>query len=195
MLEWLAQRLSDPIAIWIACMFCGIGVPVPEEVLGAWSGIQAERIGGLPQAWALAVSGFLIRDLICWTAGRTLGERAIRGLVVRGWLSSERVTLARQTLRERGGKAILLGRLMVGMRPLLWFIAGSSGVRLAVFLPFDLLGLCLTTAALVLAGHTAGVWVLTALEGVVQGPVVGLLLLLALGLAGWLASRHKRTRG
>lgn len=192
MTDALAAYASSPWTLWIACALCGIGVPLPEEVLASWAGMQASaEPGGLIGAWALVGSGFFVRDMICWTLGRTLGERVLASPSVHRIIPAPRIDRARALVREQGGRAVLLGRIMVGMRSAMFVVAGSAGIPLATFVAYDVLGLCATSAVLVGAGAVLGPPLLEVMQGASGAPLLAVLLLAgAIGL--WRRQRRAR---
>lgn len=193
MVETLSETLSSPWAIWLACVFCGIGVPVPEEALGMWAGLNADRFGGLVWAWAIAGSGFFVRDVLCWLIGHTFGDRLVHAAVSRRLLPAAKVEAARAMLQERGGRAVLIGRVMLGMRAITFLIAGTAGIPFRTFVYFDLIGLFATTGVLVTLGQTFGQPLLAWTGGMLSGPVVGFAIgLVAFGV--WWQQRAAKRR-
>lgn len=193
MIETLTETLRSPWAIWLACVFCGIGVPVPEEALGMWAGLQASAFGGPVQAWLAAGSGFLLRDTIAWGLGRLFGERLIDAATSRRLLPVAKVEAARSMLQERGGRAVLIGRVMIGMRAITFMVAGAGGIPFRTFVYYDFIGLCATTGVLVTLGRWFGPSLLAWTGGMLSGPVVGF----AIGLVvfgAWWRQRAQRRR-
>lgn len=166
-------------------MFCGIGVPIPEEILGTWAGIQSGGFGGPLVAWVVAGSGFLIRDVLCWLLGRAFGERLIGAAVSRGILQADKVEHARTLLVDNGGKAVLVGRVMVGMRAITWIVAGASRMPIGTFVAWDALGLLFTTGAFVWTGHLVGPWIIDQIGTIYANPLVGLSVGLIVGGVWW----------
>lgn len=191
MTDALAAYASNPFALWVACALCGIGVPLPEEVLATWAGMQAQADGrGLIGAWALVGSGFFVRDLICWTLGHTLGERLLASDALRRIVPAARIERARGIVRDQGGRAVLLGRVMIGMRSAMFVVAGSAGIPLSTFIAYDVLGLCATSAVLVGAGAVLGPPLLGVMQGASGAPVLAVVLLV-IAVAVW---RSRRAR-
>ncbi len=86
--------------------------------------------------WACAVAG----DMTSFFIGRRLG----RGFLVRHGpkvqITESRIEQTEAFFAKHGGKAIFLGRFVGLIRAVAPFLAGSSGMRLRRFAPYDILG-------------------------------------------------------
>jgi membrane protein DedA with SNARE-associated domain/membrane-associated phospholipid phosphatase len=100
-------------------------------------------------AWASAVAG----DVTSLYLGRRLGRSF---LVRRGpmfGMTEERLRHVERFFDRHGGKAILIGRFVGLVRAIAPFLAGSSGLSLRRFLPYDVIGAGLWVSTFILLGY------------------------------------------
>jgi membrane protein DedA with SNARE-associated domain len=86
--------------------------------------------------WTCAVAG----DVTSYTAGRKLGRAWLLRHGDRLKITEPRLKQVEQFFERRGGITILIGRFIGFVRALAPFIAGTSGMPLRRFLPYDILG-------------------------------------------------------
>jgi membrane protein DedA with SNARE-associated domain/membrane-associated phospholipid phosphatase len=99
--------------------------------------------------WACAVAG----DLTSFFLGRRLGRRFLERHGPRVHITHERLEHVEGFFDRHGGKAILLGRFVGLVRAIAPFLAGSSGMSLRRFLPYDVVGAGLWGSSLVVLGY------------------------------------------
>ena len=102
-------------------------------------------------AAAVAPIGAIIGDAISYTVGYALKDR-IKSI----WPFNKNVALIEQGEKffaKHGGKAILLGRFVGLIRAIAPFLAGSSGMPLRRFLPYDVIGAGLWGATFCMLGY------------------------------------------
>jgi undecaprenyl-diphosphatase len=99
--------------------------------------------------WACAVAG----DLTSLLLGRRLGRPFLERHGPRVQITPERLEHVEAFFDRHGGKAILLGRFVGLVRAIAPFLAGSSGMSLRRFLPYDIIGAGLWSSSLVLLGY------------------------------------------
>lgn len=86
--------------------------------------------------WFCAVAG----DLTSFMLGRRLGRQFLEKHGPRFKITHERLVTVERFFDRHGGKAILIGRFVGLVRAVAPFIAGSSGMPLRRFLPYDVIG-------------------------------------------------------
>jgi membrane protein DedA with SNARE-associated domain len=186
MIEFLRQGIPGYPGLFLACSASGIAFPVPEDVPLLYAGMQVER-GQLSLVPTLvsAFPGLGVRDLLAYLAGRSLGALALDARWVRGLLGGRRVDRARSLVATHGVGAVLLGRVLVGMRAPLFFVAGAAGLPPGRFVFWDAVGLAVVIPVVVGLGHVLGapfvdlaVTIVKATRGVVLGALVIALALL-----------------
>ena len=135
--------------------------PLPSELILPLAGYMAGR-GQLAAGWVVAVGtvGSVLGTLPLFALGRRLGERRVRDLAGRHgrWItvSPEHIDRAGAWLRRHGAWAVVLCRLVPGLRSLVAVPAGIAGMRLPVFIACTTLGAAVWTGLLTGAGYLLG---------------------------------------
>jgi membrane protein DedA with SNARE-associated domain len=163
--------------------------PIPSEVVIPLAGFVAAqgdlRIG---LVIATATFGSLAGAAVWYAIGRRVGEHRVREWVARHgkWLtlSAKDVDRAQSWFRRHGNAAVLLGRLMPGVRTFVSLPAGFSAMPIGPFLLYSALGTVIWTAALAYAG------VLLQSNFTVVGDYVNILTNILLAVVGLLLVRR-----
>src|SRR4051812_7920186 len=186
---------AHPLWTIAAVMFggeLGIPSPVPSDFMMLLAGVEGRR-GAYPFLGGLLVQGGGT------PAGRTglflFSRRYGRAAVARyGWLlhlGPTTLDRAEATLRRRGPRAILTGRLIPGLRIVTPIAAGVGDLALRDFLPAVALGALLYILAFNLVGFLVGPAALAFFERVAL-PTGALVSLAAVALAIFLIRNVKR---
>jgi membrane protein DedA with SNARE-associated domain/membrane-associated phospholipid phosphatase len=117
-----------------------VGLLIPGEtaiVVGGFVAGQGEIdvILLIAIAWATAVAG----DLVSFGLGRRLGREFLVEHGTRVQITEARIEQVERFYDRHGGKAVFLGRWVGLVRAVSPFLAGSSGMPLRRFLPYDIL--------------------------------------------------------
>jgi membrane protein DedA with SNARE-associated domain len=131
--------------------------PIPSELIIPLAGFVAAqgtlRIGGVIVA---ATLGSLAGAMLWYAVARRIGERRFRAWIERHgkWLtlSGTDIDRAQAWFTRHGRMAVLLGRLVPGVRTFVSLPAGFSGMPAAPFLLWSAVGTLAWTAALAAAG-------------------------------------------
>jgi membrane protein DedA with SNARE-associated domain/membrane-associated phospholipid phosphatase len=99
--------------------------------------------------WSCAVAG----DLTSFMLGRRLGRQFLEHHGPRFKITHERLETVERFFDRHGGKAILIGRFVGLVRAIAPFIAGSSGMPLRRFVPYDVIGAGLWGTTFCLLGY------------------------------------------
>jgi undecaprenyl-diphosphatase len=99
--------------------------------------------------WLCAVSG----DLTSFLLGRRLGRDFLVRHGPKVKITESRLHQVERFFDRHGGKAILIGRFVGLIRAVAPFIAGSSGMPLRRFLPYDIIGAGLWGTTFCLLGY------------------------------------------
>jgi membrane protein DedA with SNARE-associated domain len=159
LIENLANGLGQWAYLLVAFMAMAetaafIGFVAPGEftvilggVLAGEGTLSIQLLIGI--TWASCVAG----DTIGFLLGRRLGRSfALKhGPKVR--ITEERFRKVEEFFRRHGGKAVFVGRWVGFVRPLMPFLAGTSGISYRRFLPYDVLGAGLWSATWCLLGY------------------------------------------
>ena len=131
--------------------------PIPSELILPLAGYVAASgklgVGGVIVAGSL---GSLAGATLWFVIGRRIGEERLRRWIDSHgrWLtlSARDVDRAKDWFERRGKFAVLVGRLMPGIRTLVSLPAGFTKMPWPTFLAYSLTGTLVWTAALVYAG-------------------------------------------
>jgi undecaprenyl-diphosphatase len=118
-----------------------VGLIAPGETFLIFGGVVAGQgtislVTLIAIVWACAVAG----DLVSFYAGRRLGRQFLVRHGPKVSITEERLGQVEAFFARHGGKAILLGRFVGLVRAVNPFLAGSSGLSLRRFLPYDIVG-------------------------------------------------------
>jgi len=169
-----------------------VGLVLPGETALLVGGVVAGQgrisiVVVIGIAWAAAVLG----DTASFFLGRRLGRGFLERHGPRFKITEERLTKVEGFFDRHGGPTILIGRFIGLVRALAPFIAGSSKMSYARFLPYDVVGCGLWAAALLLLGYIFWHSFDKALEIAKQG-ALALGLVIGVVVAIVLAWRHWR---
>lgn len=132
----------------------GVGLLVPGETAIIVGGVVAGQgeidiVVLIGVAWATAVAG----DLTSFLIGRRLGRPFLVRHGPRVKITEERIEQVERFYARHGGKAVFLGRFVGLVRAVSPFVAGSSGMRVRRFLPYDVLAAGIMVTAFCLLGY------------------------------------------
>jgi undecaprenyl-diphosphatase len=118
-----------------------VGLIAPGETFLIFGGVVAGQgtislVALIAIVWTCAVLG----DLASFYAGRRLGRDFLVKHGPKVQISEERLHTVEAFFDRHGGKAIFLGRFVGLVRAVNPFLAGSSGMPLRRFLPYDIIG-------------------------------------------------------
>lgn len=134
-----------------------LGLLVPGESLVLVTGFLAAH-GALDlDVLILTVTlGAAIGDSIGYEMGRWLGRPALLHYGSHFGLRQEQVDKADAFFNRHGGKSVFFGRFVGFARAIVPFLAGSSGMRYAAFLLYNVLGGAAWSTSLILLGYFLG---------------------------------------
>jgi membrane protein DedA with SNARE-associated domain/membrane-associated phospholipid phosphatase len=118
-----------------------VGLIAPGETFLIFGGVVAGQgtvslVALIALVWAAAVAG----DLASFFAGRRLGRAFLVKHGPKISITEERLATVEAFFDKYGGRAIFLGRFVGLVRAVNPFLAGSSGMTLRRFLPYDIVG-------------------------------------------------------
>jgi membrane protein DedA with SNARE-associated domain/membrane-associated phospholipid phosphatase len=131
-----------------------VGLIAPGETVMLVGGLVAGQgeidvVRLIAVAWAAAVGG----DLTSWWLGRRLGRAFLVRHGPKVGINHERLAKVEDFFERHGGKAILIGRFVGLVRAMAPFLAGSSGMTVRRFLPYDVIGAGLWASTFILLGY------------------------------------------
>jgi undecaprenyl-diphosphatase len=131
-----------------------VGLVAPGETAMLLGGLVAgqghiDLLTLIAIVWTAAVAG----DLTSFALGRRLGRTFLVKHGPKVQITEERLQTVEGFFDRHGGKAILIGRFVGLVRAIAPFLAGSSGMALKRFLPYDVIGAGLWTSTFVVLGY------------------------------------------
>lgn len=199
MLHWivsLVHTLGSP-GIAVLMLLESIFPPLPSELIMPLAGFVASRRH--EPVWAPIVAGTigsLVGAVAWYLVGRRLGQDRLRWLVDRygRWMAlrGRDIDRAARWFEQRGGIAVLLGRLIPGVRVFISVPAGFAPMPFVPFLVASAVGTIVWNAALVYAGQLLGANYDRVARFV--GPLSWIALGAALMALAMRAARHARAR-
>lgn len=194
----ILNQLSTLPALWAyaviatlvlaeAALFIGFVLPGETAVL-IGGALAATGQLTLAPLLILVVVAAVVGDSIGYEVGRKLGPRLLTLRPMARHL--ERIERARESIRTRGGLAVLIGRSTAFLRAVMPALAGLSRMPYRTFLLYNALGALLWGVAITLLGYFAG----HSLPRVERALGRGGALLAAVLLALLLVALHRRRR-
>jgi membrane protein DedA with SNARE-associated domain len=161
--DWILNFIESGgyLAVALLMLLENIFPPIPSEVVMPVAGIAAGR-GDLNVVLVIILGtlGAVAGQLLWYWLGLRVGEEGLKRLAKRHgrWLtvSPRDVEKADRWFDQHGGKAVLFGRLVPGVRTLISLPAGLSGMSLRRFLIYSTIGSGTWTAVLAMAGYALG---------------------------------------
>lgn len=131
-----------------------VGLVAPGETFLIFGGVVAGQgtislVLLIAITWTCAVLG----DLASYMAGRKLGRQFLVKHGPKVQITEERIHQVEAFFERHGGKAIFLGRFVGLVRAVNPFLAGSSGMPLRRFLPYDIVGAGAWATMLLVLGY------------------------------------------
>jgi membrane protein DedA with SNARE-associated domain len=163
MQEWITNTMTS-LGYW------GIGLlmfaenlfpPIPSELIMPLAGFTvAQGKMNFTLAVIAGVIGTILGALPWYYAGKLVGEKRLKSLADKygKWItvSSKDIDKATRWFSRYGNKAVLLGRLVPGIRTLISLPAGLSNMPLAPFLIYSTLGTTAWVMLLTFLGYMLG---------------------------------------
>lgn len=132
-----------------------VGLLVPGEAAVLLGGVLAAegRVALVPMV-AVAVAAAILGDSAGYEIGRRYGDRLLRLRPLRR--HADGIARGRAYLRQRGGRAVFLGRWTSVLRAVIPGLAGMSGMPYGRFLIYNVAGGAAWVTTFTLLGYAAG---------------------------------------
>jgi undecaprenyl-diphosphatase len=145
------------LVILFGVMLESTGVPLPGETILLASGVLVQQ--GHLDLWDAILFGILgavIGDQIGYWVGREGGRRFVLRWGRYLFITPQRLARAEAFFARHGGKAVFLARFFSGLRVFGALVAGTSRMRWATFILYNVLGGAVWATAVVLLGYFLG---------------------------------------
>lgn len=160
MFGWITSFISATGVVGVALLMFAENLfpPIPSELIMPLAGFTSAR--GEMSLWLALVAGSagsLLGAVLWYYIGARIGAVRLKHWSVRHgrWLtlSPGEVDDACRWFQRHGSKAVLIGRLVPGVRTLISVPAGIAGMPFAPFLLYSAIGTAAWTALLAGAGY------------------------------------------
>lgn len=163
MLGWITNLMNSMgyIAIVFLMFLENVFPPIPSELIMPLAGYTATQ-GKLTLLGAIVAGTFgsVLGALPLYYVGKTIGEKRLKSWADKHgkWLtvSGDDIGKAKQWFDKHGGVAVLICRLVPGVRSLISIPAGIAKMNLPLFLLYSALGAGIWTALLAFLGFKLG---------------------------------------
>ena len=129
----LLQRLitifaeNGYVAVFIALMICGAGLPLPEDITLVAGGVIAGLgFANVHAMFALAMFGVLLGDSAIFLLGHHYGARILQWRFVARVLTPSRYAKVQQKFEQYGNRMLFIARFLPGMRTTVYLTAGMT---------------------------------------------------------------------
>jgi LPXTG-motif cell wall-anchored protein len=186
------------VAVFIALMICGAGLPLPEDITLVAGGV----IAGLGYAnvhvmFALAMFGVLLGDCAIFLLGHHYGARILQWRFVARVLTPARYVKVQEKFDQYGNRMLFFARFLPGMRTTVYLTAGTTHrVSFLRFLLIDTMAALISVPIWVYLGYFGAdnhEWLVKWIHRGQSSLWVLIGLLLLTGLVLWW-KRRRRTR-
>jgi membrane protein DedA with SNARE-associated domain len=134
-----------------------LGFVVPGETLVIVSGVLASLgLLELPELLVAVTAGAIVGDQVSYRLGRRLGRGWLLRHGGRVGLDESRLGRVEQFYERYGGPAVVFGRFVGFLRPLVPFVAGAARMTYPRFLCFNVAACVLWAVVTVLLGYLLG---------------------------------------
>jgi membrane protein DedA with SNARE-associated domain len=161
--DWILNLIERGryVAVTLLMLAENVFPPIPSEIVMPVAGIVAGRGDmSIVLVIVLGTVGAVSGQLLWYWLGLRVGEEGLKKLARKHgrWLtiSPRDIDKADEWFDKHGGKAVMIGRLVPGVRTLISLPAGLSEMSLRRFLIYSTIGSGTWTAALGLAGFALG---------------------------------------
>ena len=186
---WLVYVIVGAVVFAEDALF--VGFVLPGETLAIIGGVTAS-LGhtSLTVVLMVVILGAIIGDSVGFEIGKKFGPK----LMAHHFFDKrrERLESAQDFLRRRGGSAVFLGRWTAFFRAVMPALAGLSGMKYRVFLPWNAAGGIAWGTTAVVAGYLAGESYHRVEKWLGQGAAVVVGVIVVVAIAVWAVRRHRK---
>ena len=158
MFDAFLLHLQGPLlSLWVPfliLLLCGLGLPLPEDIVLLVAGVLAAMEGRSWQSVTVIMyAAVLMGDSLIFLGGRRYGARLLASRLMRPVFSEAKRARVEEFTARHGAKSLFLARFLPGLRAVVFFSAGSLGVSYLKFLLLDGLAALISVPVFVWLGH------------------------------------------
>ncbi|PIC63575.1 hypothetical protein CSV79_11015 [Sporosarcina sp. P13] len=122
------------------------GLPMPDELIVTFAGYLAS-VGTFRFVFAIifTTSGVMVGTLVTYMLGRKIGKPLIQRFGNYLFLSPHRLQKVERFFMEHGSWAVTFGYFLPGMRHVVCYVSGMSGMSIRRYVLFAIPGVILST--------------------------------------------------
>ena len=183
--------------IFVVLLLCGFGLPLPEDVVLAFTG-YAVHLGVMPLWAALLISmaGVLIGDSTLWWIGHRWGGEVLNLRLFKAFLPPHRLAKIKRLYARYDNRMLFAARFTPGLRSGVFLFAGWSKVTYRRFLLTDGIAALISVPLIVTVAYLLGAEIdrgVAAIRGVEHWVLAGILALILLHVArDWHTKRREK---
>jgi membrane protein DedA with SNARE-associated domain len=145
------------IAIFVFLIWCGIGFPLPEDVILIAAGFLIyEEITTVHWTLAVTFTGVILGDIFIYSVGKKFGLDILNHRRFRKILSEKRLVFIEKLFNRYGASIIFFTRFIAFIRAPVYLSAGALGVRFTTFIFYDIIAAALSIPIFVWVGYYFG---------------------------------------
>ena len=146
--------IFDYLIIFGVLIICGLGLPLPEDIPLIASGylIWQGSLHWVPTL-VVTISAVLIGDTILFWIGRKIGVRYLEKRRSTSWANPERVRKVETWFKKYGPGVIFLARFVMGLRSVVFLLAGAMRMKYWIFVSLDGLAALLSVPLWIALGY------------------------------------------
>lgn len=133
------------------------GLPIPDEIVVAFVGyLSSVGLLNFPISIFISILGVMTGTLFTFAIGRQIGKPLI--LKYGKWirLTPERLTIIEGWFNRYGPWTITIGYFIPGMRHLVCYLSGVSGMHMRRYMVFASIGTLISSTLLITIGYILG---------------------------------------
>lgn len=158
MLEPLLDLLQESsFSLWgpfLILLLCGVGLPIPEDIVLVVAGMLAQDDG---RSWiataTLMYVGVLAGDSIMFLLGRRFGARLLAWEMTHNLFPPKKQARVQRLFARHGHIVLLVARFLPGLRAPIYSTAGAMHVSFLKFLFYDGVAALVSAPVFVWFGH------------------------------------------
>jgi membrane protein DedA with SNARE-associated domain len=197
--DTITTQLAGPVGyvgVLALLIACGMGVPVPEDIILISGGYIAHAGGQRPYfMMAVGLVGILGGDSVIYWLGRHFGLPFAERSFLRRYLTRDRLDWVRTQFKRHGEKMIMGARFLPGIRAVTFFTAGTTRVRYDHFVFFDGVAALVSAPLWVFLGYRFGAQVVEWAKKFEHGMAAIAVILLAVLITKAISARRKAAAG
>ncbi len=145
------------LGLFVVLVLCGMGLPLPEDVVLLAGGYLVHRgITRYPATLLISLIGVVAGDNMLFFLGRRVGTGLLAYFGIKRPGSREQVERLQAFMHRHGHRTIFYARFLAGLRGIIYLSVGSLGVKPKTFLFYDMLGALISVPIVVSLGYIFG---------------------------------------